>query len=325
MLAETSCEICAENDWEILGQRTYTESQGKDGSPFTQKRFRVLFDKWFPGKANVTLKSTLCRRCGFIIYMPRPEEQDIDSKYRYINELGQDYGQSISADSPVVVNRSNNLLRYLNKNIDFAKVNRILDYGGGDGRLMHAFSKSGKQCYLVDYNKNCVRGVTKLSDTINDLDPGEKFDLIICSHVLEHVAQPVRILKLIASHLNEEGQIFIEVPLEVWKRPPLHEEPVTHINFFTPNSLNNLMLVGGLHVLRCEIAASPHQSGGARHAIRAIGRRASNPNSSANMKLLKPDGMELLKPSVLRSLRYHMYVPLRVPKAVLGKLRRLAK
>jgi len=325
MLAETSCEICGGNDWRILGQRTYTEAESRKTSPYAQKRFRVLFEKWFPGEKSVTLKSALCGRCGFIIYLPRPEARDLDAKYRYIDDLGQDYGQAIPPDSPIVINRSNNLLRYLDNKIELTKVNRILDYGGGDGRLMHAFRDLGKQCYLVDYNKNCVRGVTKLSDTIDELDPHEKFDLIICSHVLEHVAQPLHVLKLLTAHLNEEGRIFVEVPFEVWKRPPLHDEPVTHVNFFTPNSLHNLLLKGELVVRRCEIAASPNHAGIDRHAIRAIGVRARDPKPATETKLLAPDGMELLNPNIPRSLRYHMYLPLKIPKLVLSKLRRLAR
>lgn len=324
MLAKSSCEICGENDWQVLGQRTYTEAEGKKCSPYKQKRFRVLFDKWFSDKKSVTLTSILCKHCGLIMYIPRPEEEDIDSKYRYLEVLGQDYGRT-AHDSPVERRRSNGIFRYLNKNTDLTKVNKVLDYGGGDGRLMYAFCNIGKQCYLVDYNKNCAQGVTKLSDTIRELNPSMKFDLIICSHVMEHIAQPLRTLKLLISHLDEEGHIFIEVPLEVWKHAPLPYEPVTHVNFFTPNSLHNFLLIGGLVVKKCEMAAGLHQSGEEFHVVRAIATRPSNSRSYSNAKLLDPDGMKLLRPNISRILHYYMCVPWEIPKIVLGRLRRFAR
>ncbi len=329
MLIETTCEVCGRNDWQILGQRTYTEFEGKNSPPYEQKRFRVLFEKWFPDQKSVTISSVLCRRCGFIMYLPRPEEQDIASQYMYLEKLAKDYdyGQDSPLDSPspVVLKRANNLFRYLNKNIDLLKVNKIMDYGGGDGSLMYDFNKIGKQCFLVDYSKKCVQGVTKLSDTVHELNPNEKFDLIICSHVMEHIAQPLQILKKLTTHLSEGGYVFIEVPLGVWKLPPLPPEPVTHINFFTPNNLHNLLLLGGLVVRRCEITASLFQSGIERHGIRAIARKMNNHVFASDIRLLHPDGLELIKPSSLKRIRHQLYFPLEIPKEIVGRLFRLAK
>lgn len=330
MLTETACEICGQNDWQTLGQRTYTESEGRNSSPYEQKRFRVLFDKWFPGQKSVTITNVLCKHCGFIMYLPRPEEADIAAQYMYLEQLAKDYGQAATIpDAPslslLALKRSDSLFRYLNQNVDLSKVNTIMDYGGGDGSLMYAFNKIGKQCYLVDYSKKCVQGVTKLADTVYELNPSEKFDLIICSHVMEHIAQPLQILKKLETHLSEEAHIFIEVPLGVWKLPPLPPEPVTHINFFTPNSLHNLLLVGGLVVRRCAIAACLFQSGIERHGIRAIAKKVNNPVLLSNPRLSKPDGLEQITPNFLRVLRYQLYFPLRIPMEMLGRLSRLVK
>ena len=72
----------------------------------------------------------------------------------------------------------------MNQQINLQRVHKVLDYGGGDGRLMQAFQNAGKECYLVDYNQSCIPGVTKLADKIQEVE--QTFDLIICSHVLEH-------------------------------------------------------------------------------------------------------------------------------------------
>ena len=306
-----------------LGQRTYTKSDARNGSPYYQKRFKVLFDKWFPGKKSVTLTSSLCPHCGFIIYIPRPQQDDVDTKYRYIDELGQDYGMAVPPDSPVEKKRSHQILRYLNKHIDFSRVNRILDYGGGDGRLMHAFLKIGKECCLVDYNKSCVPDVKKISDTIDDLSLNQRFDLIVCSHVMEHVAQPLQLLNRLASHLNLNGHIFIEVPMEVWRKPPLRPEPVTHINFFTPGSVHNLLRLSKLLVRSCEMCGSLHQSGKRLHAVRALAKRSNNPATLGNTPLLSPDAVNLLNPNAYVFFRFHLCTPEAIIWETMGRIRKI--
>ena len=321
MLDETTCEVCGEDEWEVLGRRTYSKKEAEGKSPYVQKRFRVLFDKWFPESTTVTLSSKLCRNCGLVIYMPRPEESDIDSKYRYLQALGQDYGHAAEPQSASERRRAAHLLGYLQSNIDLGGVVRVLDYGGGDGRLMGGLAGIGKQCCLVDYNANSIAGVTKLADTIENLDADLEFDLIVCSHVVEHLANPLKTLKSLVSRLSKKGHIFIEVPLEIWKSAPLQLEPVTHINFFTPNSLYNLMIHAGLDVKTCAIVACPYQNGSVGRAIRAIG--AKRPGERARGALRSPDAMALMKPGVWQTIRYHMYVPSRIPATALRFLKRL--
>lgn len=310
MLSETGCEVCGWNNWEVLGNRVYTKSETMNYSHYVKKRYRVLFEKWFVGKDRVTLTSSLCRRCGLIVYFPRPEKQEIDSKYRFLEEMGQDYGENISHDSINELRRSKNLYRFLKKNINLPKVNKILDYGGGDGRLMYQFRKRRKQCYLIDYNKSPAIGISKLGDTIDQLAIDEKFDLIICSHVIEHVAEPLLVLQKLRRHLNKDGYIYIQVPMEVWKRPPFHIEPVTHINFFTPNSLYNLMVAVGLIVHKCKLLGCLYPSGFKGYDVRAVGSRMIGVGEQNHRLFRKPDAAEYIKPNIVRLLHYHWCVSL---------------
>lgn len=121
MLNATACEVCQTDDWQVLGTKTYGSADAGDWA-YGQKRFKVLFDKWFPEKNSITLSSTMCRNCGFIIYLPRPEVKDIDTKYRYLEELGQDYGSKRAYDSVVEKHRSREIVRYMKKFIDISRV-----------------------------------------------------------------------------------------------------------------------------------------------------------------------------------------------------------
>nr|VFJ68508.1 MAG: Methyltransferase domain-containing protein [Candidatus Kentron sp. FM]VFJ71901.1 MAG: Methyltransferase domain-containing protein [Candidatus Kentron sp. FM]VFK10579.1 MAG: Methyltransferase domain-containing protein [Candidatus Kentron sp. FM] len=48
--------------------------------------------------------------------------------------------------------------------------------------------------------------------TERDLSPGERFDFIVCSHVIEHVADPVGVLATLSGHLSDGGLMYVEVP-----------------------------------------------------------------------------------------------------------------
>jgi SAM-dependent methyltransferase len=126
---------------------------------------------------------------------------------------------------------------------------RILDYGGGNGKLLKPFVDAGHSCHIVDYNDNPIPGVTKLCDDIGSVPEGEGFDLIICSHVLEHVSDLQGLVSSLRRHLNPGGLLYAEVPQEIWAGLKLEADPVTHIDFFTASSLSRLFLENGFQVL----------------------------------------------------------------------------
>ena len=129
-----------------------------------------------------------------------------------------------------------------------------LDFGGGDGKLLAPFVDAGHDCYLVDYNTEPLPGVKKLADTLDGVD--DTFDAIICSHVLEHVADPLGTLRDLRARLRPGGRIYAEVPSEVWRGIPIERDPVTHVNFFTVASFGRRITAS----LTSRIASSPRPS-----------------------------------------------------------------
>ena len=117
----------------------------------------------------------------------------------------------------------------------------VLDIGGGDGKLLFPFIDDQWDCYLVDHNPNPRPGITRLGATVVDVPVETTFDVIICSHVIEHLADPVSFLESMKRLMRPDGIAYLEVPLEIWKQIPIAEEPVTHINFFTAASFANLL------------------------------------------------------------------------------------
>jgi SAM-dependent methyltransferase len=213
----------------------------------------VLFDVWFPDCDRVTLTSLYCKACGFMTYSPRPTDDEIAAKYAYRIKLKR------TEEKPAYDSRSKKLdairaSRIFDQCTEYTggRVLNVLDYGGGNGKLMGPFVDGGHQCYLIDYNDDPIYGVTRLSDDIRNLDTGYKFDVIICSHVLEHVADVSSLVSSLRERLAPNGILYAEVPQEIWAGIPVEADPVTHINYFTRNSFTNLFLQNGFEVVRSD-------------------------------------------------------------------------
>jgi len=64
---------------------------------------------------------------------------------------------------------------------------------------------------LSTLRKKCP-GYSYQTALFEELELGEKFDTIILMHVLEHVRDPVSVLKRIARHLSPKGKLILAVP-----------------------------------------------------------------------------------------------------------------
>ncbi len=96
------------------------------------------------------------------------------------------------------------------------------------------------------------------------------FDLIVCSHVFEHIADPVQDAANLLSLLRPEGRIYIEVPCELWSSPPTPREPATHINYFSANSLRAALFTAGFGTVECYYAPFHTYRGDRALSVRAL-------------------------------------------------------
>ncbi|MDB4772860.1 class I SAM-dependent methyltransferase [Verrucomicrobiales bacterium] len=320
MLDDPKCDICGQFQWETIGRRTYT----KDGASndYEEKRFFVLFEVWLPGKQEISLSSLVCRNCGFVCYSPRPEVKDIDAKYRVIREMGSDYGKKESTliEDRRAVDCVRKIRKYLRPG------SKILDFGGGDGRLLVPLAGEGHEVFLVDYNVSPRAGVTKVSDTL----PLRKefrnaFRVIVANQVIEHVAKPTEVINELTEYLEEDGVILIEVPMEIWQDPPLQAEPVTHINFFTACSLRSCLQAAGLSVISSKYVSHLNSNGVHSLGVRSVGRKRS---SSCGGKIDQgkkgySEVKGLISPSLITRFRKCWWMRVNLRKSLVYKLSKI--
>lgn len=99
---------------------------------------------------------------------------------------------------------------------------KILDVGCGGGILAEALSELGANVTGIDASENTI-GVAKshsksinsnvrfIQNTIEEFiasNPDEKFDVITCLEMLEHVPSPGEIIKNCSDILKKDGDIF---------------------------------------------------------------------------------------------------------------------
>lgn len=131
---------------------------------------------------------------------------------------------------------------------------RILDYGCGWGTFLRNLSNNSiVHCYY-DISESAMNGTGRMlttlgrkTEAISVTEKGkiisEPFDIIVCSHVLEHVPSDELLMLEFYSSLKDDGLILINVPInEVWDDPK-------HIRKYDSNSIKKLVSMCGFEIL----------------------------------------------------------------------------
>lgn len=141
------------------------------------------------------------------------------------------------------------------KTVDFLTLKRnpiltVLDVGAGSGALAASFAEVGHKVTVVepssaiDFASLGSYGISVVHDSWpskNVMD--QKFDLILCVQVLEHVDSPVDFLASIASSLQVDGQIYLEFPSGDWvvKHASLADIHFPHVSYFLSSSIELIL------------------------------------------------------------------------------------
>lgn len=277
MLVNPECPVCDGVRWETVGERTFRR-EPRESDAYLRLRQRVLFELWSPQASVFVARFQVCSSCGFVCYAPRATVAEIDAKYRLIAAEEQPAPARLVA-SALDRERARDLFRAVEPYLN-GTGRDLLDFGGGNGALLTGFAQAGFRCGVVDYTPRMVPGVTRLGATLDELEPSAKFDVTICSHVFEHLADPLAVARRLRDGLRSDGVLLIEVPLEIVGGSPRMREPVTHVNFFCESSLSALLQRAGFEVLSCRTEAALFASGLYGYAVRAVARPTSRPTVS---------------------------------------------
>ena len=163
-----------------------------------------------------------CSACGFTFYNPRLDAAE--EGRLYANYRSEEYRRMRQSSEPWYTAKFNAGLAaadyferrrrvlggMLRQHIGNRVIRRVLDYGGDHGDLVCGLV-DGAAAFVYDISGvPAAAGVTATTDPV-----GSQADLIVNSHVLEHVGFPRRLLEDILKASPAGGLVFLEVPCEL--------------------------------------------------------------------------------------------------------------
>jgi 2-polyprenyl-3-methyl-5-hydroxy-6-metoxy-1,4-benzoquinol methylase len=204
-----------------------------------------------------------CDRCGVCFTNPQPVSEDIGKLYE---------GRNTSGDFPVTSTSVGKLRRW-RLAYELGKVERfrsnanlkVLDFGCGDGffALLVAAARSDSTVTAVDFHSEPPPLIAAENRTNLTYQPltrflaegnQERFDLISCRNVLEHVLRPHDFIESMSNRMQSGATLLIEVPNydSLWRHVLgkyfFQLYLPRHLYHFTPESLERLVQKSGLEV-----------------------------------------------------------------------------
>lgn len=201
-------------------------------------------------------KINKCTKCRTLYVENVPELDELLDQYRK-----NDY-YSLPIDSEQRINFENRRRARIINN--FIKSGTVLDIGCAKGSFLNEMKKYNYNTVGIEMSAANVEICKENGHNVylGDLDSfyksnaKQKFDIIACLDVIEHIVMPNEFLLRIKSLLTNDGLLILSTPNfsgSVSKildyRDPFIIPP-EHLNFFTKNGLNDLVTAIGFKTIK---------------------------------------------------------------------------
>lgn len=162
-----------------------------------------------------------CRKCGLLQTVPMPSSEEISAYYQRYDVLGEKEPYYREAWGPNALSSSEGLEiieRFKWSQKFCGRFGRVLDVGSGPGIFLRLVKSAGGEPHGIELNARAAErsakelGVPVVSGTL--ADSAGKFDQITLWDLLEHVSDPVALIRQCAERLEVGGWLFVETPNE---------------------------------------------------------------------------------------------------------------
>lgn len=231
---------------ELISRGCPVCSSTKNNEVYTQN-----FDNHFEfSESGYVQKIVICEGCGFVFNNPCPSYAELDKHYRSWSNY--ESPQTEGKATPEMVRKWNRTFEFTKERFPDGYTGRVLEVGCATAFGLSIYKSNGWDVLGLDPSQKAVSLAKELYDieVIEALfDPSlfgdQKFDLIIFSHVLEHIISPDDLVNNLIQILSPDGLVYIEVPNMLKPDVPMGYFIFEHLNYFTPTSLTNIMGVNG--------------------------------------------------------------------------------
>ena len=169
------------------------------------------------------------------------------------------HGDEVQSISEWMLDTSTDDSRRAKELNNFCVNKKVLDFGCGNGGFLKRIKKYSSaiagielEKRVQDYYKNQINIFSSLNDVKT------KFNLITAFHVVEHLKDPISVLRQLAKLLEENGKLVIEVPNSEDALLTLYESEVfkkfsywdQHLFLFNAQTLNTLATISGFSLIK---------------------------------------------------------------------------
>jgi 2-polyprenyl-3-methyl-5-hydroxy-6-metoxy-1,4-benzoquinol methylase len=208
-----------------------------------------------------------CRACGVLLYYPYPDDSELSGSSAHMSAKSSAAWYASSA----WFNHANftRMIRFATDGLDPGRSVRFLDYGCGGGQFA-LVAKSHfpfSQVFCTDASDDALlpewRSLQTQIRFAEFRQNDTRFGLIFLNDVLEHVSDPVGVLRLLASKLEPNGKLFVDTPKSFWiypatriLTPMLHDKllrgtvSLAHLQIWSPRALNIVVDNAGLEICK---------------------------------------------------------------------------
>jgi SAM-dependent methyltransferase len=223
-LGADTCPVCGALDFKSI----YMDAR----DPITLDSFRIV----------------KCSSCGAAYTIPRPVSLD-----RYYPRQYRAYGPFVTRILSTFYGLR--VSRWARIKPEGAS---ILEVGCGPGLMLAAFRRRGWRVFGIERNETAAEtarqrlGPDTIATSLEGLPAHARFDLIVLFQVLEHIGEPVALLRECASRLAPGGYLIANVPnFSSWqsrfaREKWMHLDVPRHLVHYTPESLNHTLKCAGL-------------------------------------------------------------------------------
>lgn len=209
-----------------------------------------------------------CKNCGLVYLEINAGKQEVEqfysSQYRKVPTLPVQspeehfYNKATQYDA-------NNRVQFISSYLDI-RSKSILEIGSASGSLLKKLMEHGcKEATGIELGKEFSeyarqRGFKAFTRSIEELNLKNQYDAIVSFHTLEHVYDPMAVVRAVYTALKSNGWFLGEVPNQNdWRIQIFNDEVVkrfhydpNHLYYYSPVTLTNYLKACGFSNIRLE-------------------------------------------------------------------------